>query len=410
MTSPAAPAERAPFSATGIDACDRCLALSELMVRLCSVPLLRGTAEFAERMVPDPADDDTPKERPEPAPLVEPLVASAEGLDPTPAELVRAAHGVSAERARELRRRFAGWSADALRAYCGERGISVACRCSTDFPPSLLELADPPHVLYARGDLRLLDDCPAQAIAMVGTRRPTRVGREASRTIAAGIAQLGGIVVSGMALGVDGAAHDGALGVGGRSIAVLASGVDRPSPPSHRQLYDHLVATGLVVSELPPGTQPDRWSFPARNRIIAGLSDAVVVVEAPRKSGALITVDHAQDLGLDVYAVPGSLAAPTCEGSNQLLCEGAGGVVDGVALMAGRRALAGVSPPPLLTPSDARQAELYAALLDRALNRHELGAAIGVDVAMLDVALVDLEIAGWIQRGHDGRYVATRRC
>lgn len=389
-----------PTSQLPIDACDRCLALSELTARLSAVPLLRGTPEHAAAHPPDSiADDAGDRCR---APLPEPLLASADGLPPVPGALVLAADGVGAERARELARRYDGWVADGFRAYCAAHGVAAICRCSTDYPASLLGLADPPYVLYARGQLGLLDRCPDLAIAMVGTRRPTRVGREASRTIAAGIAQTGGIVVSGMALGIDGAAHDGALSVRGHTIAVLAGGVDRPSPPSHAALYDQILSSGAVVAELPPGTTPSRWSFPARNRIIAALSSGVIVVEAPLKSGALITVDHAQDLGIDVYAVPGSTVSPTCHGSNRLLCDGAGGVVDGIELMTGRRAITPAGSRP--RPVDDDHAQVHDVLVAGARSRQEIEASATLDAGALDVALIDLELSGWIERGLDGRY------
>lgn len=383
-----------------IDACDRCLALSELTARLCSVPLLRGSAEWLDARPPAPTDDATATERIRPAkPRKAPLLASADGLAPVPGELVLAAEGVSAERATELARRYEGWSADGFRAYIAANDIAAFCKCSSDYPESVRPLSDTPYVLYARGDLAVLDRCPDVAIAMVGTRRPTRVGREAARTIAAGIAQTGGVVVSGMALGIDGAAHDGALSVRGTTVAVLAGGVDRPSPPSHAALYERILESGVVVSELPPGTQPSRWSFPARNRIIAALSSAVIVVEAPMKSGALITVDHAQDLGIEVLAVPGSIASPTCHGSNQLLCEGAGGVVDGIELMATRMAVGAA-----LRPVDADHGRIHDALRFGARSRHEIATGSGLGARELDLALIDLELSGWIERGLDGRY------
>ncbi|MBJ7470633.1 MAG: DNA-protecting protein DprA [Solirubrobacteraceae bacterium] len=387
----------------GIDACDRCLALSQLAVVLCSVPLLRGTAEHDDR-IRTPQDDPQPS-----APLARPLVSTHEGLAPIPSELVRAAHGVSAERARALQRLLTGWSADAVRARCLASGVAAACRCSIDYPESLHALADPPPVLYVAGNVRALDRCPAHAVGMVGTRRPTRVGREAARTIATGIAQVGGVVVSGMALGVDGASHEGALQGRGTTIAVLASGADRPSPPSHRALYQQILSAGAVVSELPPGTEPSRLTFPARNRIIAALSSAVIVVEAPKKSGALITVDHAHDLGLDVYAVPGSLASVTCEGSNKLLCDGAGGVVDGVDFMTARQGYLDPHQGARLRPVDVDQSLIHDVLVHGPQSRQELRrAASSLDPACLEAALTDLELSGWVERGLDGRYRLKR--
>lgn len=412
MTIPEIASSSAAQAGTGrgsatlpIDACDRCLALSELTARLCSVPLLRGSAEWLDARPPVPTDDATEQERSRTAkPIKAPLLASADGLAPVPGELVLAAEGVSAERAAELARRYDGWSADGFRAYIAAHDIAAFCKCSSDYPESVRPLSDTPYVLYARGDLSVLDRCPEFAIAMVGTRRPTRVGREASRTIAAGIAQTGGVVVSGMALGIDGAAHDGALSVRGQTVAVLAGGVDRPSPPSHAALYDQILGSGVVVSELPPGTQPSRWSFPARNRIIAALSSAVIVVEAPLKSGALITVDHAQDLGIEVLAVPGSIVSPTCHGSNRLLCEGAGGVVDGIELMATRMAVGAA-----LRPVQEDHGRIHDALRFGAKSRQEIAASSGLGNRDLDLALIDLELSGWIERGLDGRYRLAER-
>ena len=389
-----------------IDACDRCLALSTLAVYVAQVPMLRGTPKYFDRLRAAQAARGEETEELVLPTLSTPQLPTAIGLPPTPAALVCAAHGVSAERASDLGKRLADWSADWLRARCGELGVQAVCECSTDYPGSLRELSDPPPVLYLTGDARLLLRCPDDAIGMVGTRRPTRVGREAARNIAGGIARTGGVVVSGMAFGVDGAAHDGALAVGGLTIAVLAGGVEVSSPPSHRQLYGEIRGRGLVVSELPPGTRPTRWTFPARNRIIAGLSSAVVVVEAPLRSGALITVDHAHDLGIDVYAVPGSLASVTCEGSNRLLCEGAGGVVDGVDLMAIRNEARGVTVAARLVPHDPAQAALHEALTHGPQGRDELARLVAgtVGAGELDDALLELEVGGWIDRGLDGRY------
>lgn len=405
------PLLEATASAHGIDACDRCLALSELTARLGAVPVLRGTPEF-DAAHPPPAD---PEAASTVQPLSAPLLSSAEGLAPVPGELVRAARGVSADRARELIARYRGWSADGLRAWCAEAEITAVCRCSTDYPASLHGLSDPPAVLFAVGRTRLLDRCPDRAIGMVGTRRPTRVGREAARTIASGIAQTGGIVVSGMALGVDGASHEGALAVRGTTIAVLASGVNRPTPPSHTALYERIRQNGAVVSELPPGTEPSKWSFPARNRIIAALSSAVIVVEAPLKSGALITVDHAHDLGVDVYAVPGSLASPSCSGSNRLLCDGAGGVVDGVDLMAMRAAVTDAPVVPAadggagIRPAHPDHALVHDALITGPRSRHEIAVSSSLDTGDLELALIDLELSGWVERAVDGRYRLVER-
>ena len=188
------------------------------------------------------------------------------------------------------------------------------------YPQVLLELTDPPPVLYLRGRLDLL---AGRRIAIVGSRAATPVGRRAAERISRDLSAAGVTVVSGMAFGIDGAAHRGALGECGGTIAVLGSGPDRPYPSAHRELYERIATEGLLVSEFPPGEMPRPYHFPRRNRIIAALASGVVVVEAARKSGALITVDHALDLGREVFGVPGSLENPQAEGVHALIREGA---------------------------------------------------------------------------------------
>jgi DNA processing protein len=386
-------------------ACDRCLALSELTVWLCKVPVIRTQAS-REALMKLAEHDDAAKTRP-PRPLEAPQLAVADGLPPLPGELVRAADGISADRVRTARAALATWTADGVRLRCVEAGLVAVCSCSPAFPDCVRQLSDVPPVLYVRGNFTALDACEDNAIAMVGTRRPTVVGREASRRIAAGIARSGGTVISGMALGVDAAAHEGALSVAGRTIAVLASGADRASPSSNRRLYDRILEDGAVLSELPPGTRPAKWSFPARNRIIAALAKVTVVVEAPLRSGALITVEQAQDLGRDVYAVPGSLASDTSEGTNRMLCDGAQAVVDGgaLAVQLGMQRSAG-----LVGPQAGPLADVHGALSRGPLSIDELTRrATSLGPGEVELALLDLELAGWVSRRPDGRYRVVDR-
>lgn len=377
-----------------LDVCDRCLALSQLTVTLAKVPRVRLEIPMTE-----------PEDGTDPVPIVfaAPLVPRDDGLAPLPGELVRAVEEVTVQRALTIRHDLRDWTADAVRERTRQAGLTAWCSCSPSYPPCLLELSDPPPVLYVRGDPQVLLACPGRSIAMVGTRHPTAVGRDAARRIASGIAHSGGLVVSGMALGVDAASHEGALAVGGRTVAVLASGADRASPPSNGRLYDRILDAGAVVSELPPGMPPNRWTFPARNRIIAALSQATVVVEAPRRSGALITAEQAQDIGRDVYAVPGSLANEQCEGTNRLLADGAGAVIDGTAL-ASLLEMGRTHGP--VVPRDGPLAEVHQALVRAPLSVSELTARIATSMGPGEVELVllDLELAGWISRRPDGRY------
>ncbi|MGC4191600.1 MAG: DNA-processing protein DprA [Thermomicrobiales bacterium] len=199
-------------------------------------------------------------------------------------------------------------------------GISVVTIDDAAYPRLLREIHQPPPVLFVRGTL-VEDD--AMAVAIVGTRQITPYGRTVTEAIASGLAQAGVTVVSGMAKGVDGVAHQAALDAGGRTIAVLGSGLRQIYPAEHRRLAERIAELGAVISDYPPDTKPDARNFPARNRIISGLSCGVVVTEAPEKSGALITVDFAADQGRDVCAVPGPVGASKSAGCNQLIRNGA---------------------------------------------------------------------------------------
>lgn len=193
-----------------------------------------------------------------------------------------------------------------------------------DYPQLLLEIPDPPAVLYFRGVVDFLENQgTVPAIAIVGTRNPSDYGRRWSRKLSAALAQAGFTVVSGLAEGVDTEAHHSCLTVGGRTIAVLGTGVDVIYPWFNRELAQQIVQQGLLLSEHPAGTQPDRPNFPRRNRIIAGLCRATLIIEAPHKSGALITARLANDYGRDVYALPGSLDNPRSKGCLELLNQGA---------------------------------------------------------------------------------------
>lgn len=199
-------------------------------------------------------------------------------------------------------------------------GIDVLTLGDAAYPQLLREIPNPPAVLYVRGTLLESD---IRAVAMVGTRRCTAYGRQVAARMAEELAQAGVTVVSGLALGIDGQAHRGALAGKGRTIAVLGSGVDQIYPWSHRDLATQIVENGAVVSDYPPGTKPDARNFPPRNRIIAGLSRGVVVVEAPIRSGALITVDFAADYGRDVFCVPGNVMSECSAGTHAVLRDGA---------------------------------------------------------------------------------------
>ena len=201
-----------------------------------------------------------------------------------------------------------------------QTGVQVVTLVDEDYPVNLAAIDAPPPVLYVRGTLHPND---AWAVAVVGTRRATPYGREVAHTLCRDLAAAGVTVVSGLALGIDTIAHKTALDAGGRTIAVLGSGVDQIYPHDNRGLAQTIIANGALLSEYPFGTRPDASNFPPRNRIISGLSKGVVIVEAGERSGALITARFAADQGRDVFAVPGSILHPGSAGCNALIQQGA---------------------------------------------------------------------------------------
>src|SRR5512139_3433988 len=200
------------------------------------------------------------------------------------------------------------------------QGIKILTWEDDIYPQRLKEIDQPPPVLYLRGDY-LPDDL--FAVAIVGTRRVTPYGRQITEELASYLAGNGITVVSGLARGVDAIAHQSALKAGGRTIGVLGSGVDKIYPPEHRGLAEKMKESGAIMSDYAPGTPPDASNFPPRNRIISGLSLAVVVIEAGETSGALITAEFAAEQGREVFAVPGSILAPQSKGTNKLIQKGA---------------------------------------------------------------------------------------
>ncbi len=284
---------------------------------------------------------------------------------------------------------------EALRA----KGARVVTAADAEYPALLREIPRPPARLWARG----LPLTSVPAVAIVGARRASRAGLAAAAHLAAGLARSGVAVVSGFARGIDAAAHRGALEAGGPTVAVFGCGLDVCYPPEHAGLLGELVLGGTAISEFDPGERPLPYYFPVRNRIIAGLSRIVLVVEAAEKSGSLITARYAADFGRDVAAVPGPILNEGCAGTNALLKDGAILVrdVDDVlqeleepALVrpATRTGLKGVLPPPDL---DADAVAVLAALdTSEARDTDALVAATGLTAARLSSALVRLELEG----------------
>ncbi|MEW6583295.1 MAG: DNA-processing protein DprA, partial [Actinomycetota bacterium] len=279
------------------------------------------------------------------------------------------------------------------------------------YPVALAALPDPPFGLFVRGPVEALAAlAEAPAVAVVGCRAGTGGGLSFAHGLARDLAVRGAVVVSGLARGIDAAAHAGALEAGAGGVAVLGTGVDTPYPRRNAGLLDRMLAAGgVVVSEHWPGTPPAPWRFPARNRIVAGMCDAVVVVEAGRRSGALITADFALEAGRPVLAVPGFPGAACSEGCNALIRAGAAvceGVDDVVAELPG---LAWSSPAPGADPAapEGLPGRVHERLRREPLRLDQLADALGVPGGEVAAALAHLEVEGLVVRGDAQRFWAT---
>ncbi|HET9103730.1 MAG TPA: DNA-processing protein DprA [Solirubrobacteraceae bacterium] len=378
------------MTAIGAGACDACLARSALLARLAG-PLDRAGPQLATLLgAPD-------------------------------AELIAAVTGGAAV---TVRREHAGFDADAARAAAAAAGVITVCRCTPAYPAALRELTAPPAVLHLAGAPEALAPAsPGASVAVVGARDASPYGLDVARALGRGVAEAGLVVISGMARGVDAAAHAGALEAGGLTVAVLAAGAERPYPASARALYRRIVATGAVVSELPPGTPARRWTFPARNRLIAALAALTVVVEGRPASGALLTAAAAVELGRPLGAVPGHVTSPLAAGPHALLAAGARvitGTRDVLALLAetgltadvasevtGRDpgvSRAGPEPARLDPPRRA----LYDALAEGQPSAVALQRA-GLDAERGLAALAALELDGLIRREPGGAWAVRAR-
>ena len=271
-------------------------------------------------------------------------------------------------------------------------GARVVVAGDDEYPERLLELPDPPPILFAIGSLEPLR---APCVAIVGTRRATSYGERVTSELAGALARAGVTVVSGMARGIDGAAHRAVLLAGGCTAAVLGTGVDVAYPAAHRGLHVEIAARGVLLSEELPGDRASGGSFPKRNRIIAALATATIVVEAPHRSGALITAAHALELDRGVAAVPGPIDVPQSAGANALLRDGAIVIAD----VADALALVGVSPPRIQTrvPTDATQLAIWNALDTPAPDLDSLATRASLPARRCLAAVTALELDGAIE-------------
>lgn len=340
--------------------------------------------------------------------LVERL-GSAEGAWKASEKQLVAVGGFTPEGARELILRRRGINPEAMMALLDKKGIRFLHFNAPGYPEALKNIFDPPPGIFIRGETTQED---SQAVAMVGSRKATRYGLASAAKLAGELAGAGVTVVSGMARGIDTAAHRGALESGGRTVAVLGCGLDVVYPRENSGLMEEIALRGALISEFPPGTGPQAWHFPVRNRIISGISRGVVVVEAASRSGALITADFALDQGREVMAVPGNINSELSRGANRLIRQGArpvesaGDILEDLGLE--RLFDPGESAPQAagLNPEEEAVRRLIAAgpaTLDEIIDRS------GLPAQKVLVALTFLEMKG-IARQLPGRvYTAASR-
>ena len=272
-----------------------------------------------------------------------------------------------------------------------------------DYPAALLQTADPPCLLYATGRIGQLRQMQAaRALAVVGSRNPTPQGRLNARAFASHLAASGLCIVSGLALGVDGAAHEGALEGAGlgplATVAVVGTGLDRVYPQQHLQLARQIAQHGLILSEYPLGTPPRAENFPRRNRILSGLAQGTLVVEAALESGSLITARQALEQGREVFAIPGSIHSPQSKGCHALIRQGAKLVESAQDVLEELRLPDPFAQVPLALDTPPAEKGLLAAIGHDPVGLDALQARCGLDTARLQAELLDLELAGQIER------------
>lgn len=285
--------------------------------------------------------------------------------------------------------RLLGWLAEGTNRHVLTLGDPL-------YPPELLQMADPPLMLYVLGDVQALHH--PRRLAIVGSRNPTPQGEANARQFAQALGQADVCVVSGLALGVDGAAHDGAMLGGAPTVAVVGTGLDRVYPKRHFALAHRIASQGAIVSEYPLGTPPLRENFPQRNRIIAGLSQGTLVVEAAVQSGSLITARLAAEQGREVFAIPGSIHAPQSRGCHALIRQGAKLVESAQDILEDLHLAApaehGEAPEPDHDPEDS----LLQAMGHDPVSLDALQARTGLDTAHLQARLLELELSGEVAR------------
>lgn len=323
-----------------------------------------------------------------------------------PAEALRSA-GLSPRIVENLIRLRSEVSLEKIWAEICSKNIQVLTWNDEAYPKKLKEIDQPPPVLYTLGEIKSEDEW---AVAIVGTRRITAYGRQVAEEIAGYLARSGVTVVSGLARGVDAVAHQAVLDAGGRTLAVLGSGVDRIYPPEHRKMAERIISHGALVSDYPPGTPPEASNFPPRNRIISGLSRAVVVVEAGQESGALITATFAMEQGREVFAVPGNINAPQSLGPNRLIRDGAHPLLNPQDLLESLNLNMVVEHRSArsVLPADATEKKLLQVLGCEPVHVDDIRARAEMPIEKVSAALVMMELKGMVRQVGGMNYIAVR--
>jgi DNA processing protein len=286
-------------------------------------------------------------------------------------------------------------------------GIEVLTWEDDGYPKRLMEIDQPPPVLYVRGDLLPQDEF---AVAIVGTRRVTAYGRQVAENVAGFLARNGLTVISGMARGVDAVAHKAALDAGGRTLAVLGNGVDRIYPPEHRKLAEMIMQNGALISDYPLGTPPDSLNFPARNRIISGLAQAVVIVEAGDRSDALITASFAADQGRDVFAVPGNVDAPQSVGTKRLIQQDAHPLVNPQEILEtlNLTLVNQHQEARVVLPADVNEAQLLRVITQEPVHIDEICNQTAMPIETITATLAMMELKGMVRQVGGMHYISVR--
>ena len=311
-------------------------------------------------------------------------------------------------------RNFSAWDEAEKEIIRAEKAaVKIVPFTDSSYPARLRMIPDPPPLLYLKGEIRRDDE---KAVAVVGSRSTSDYGRRVARDLCRGLASLGFTVVSGMARGIDGTAHETSLNAGGRTIAVLGSGVDRVYPAEHDKLYRRISENGAVISEFPMGTRPLAFNFPARNRLISGLSLGVVVVEATEKSGSLITAALALEQGREVFAVPGEVGASRSRGAHRLIRQGAklvetvDDIVEEIAPQLLVRSGKVVSAPRRTLPQNLGDEfqRIFGLFQERPLQIDEVIESSGCSPSRVSEILLELELQGYIKQLPGKKYTTEQ--